>query len=267
MPKHFTHDFETQLSNEAFWRDVFGPNNEPQLEIKPGSRYKTLPAWFPTSKNVRGRVRTREPLMTDLMIHLDTDPAIRVVAEFPIKTNYRARRLDGTVVTRQHIPDLAALRKDGRVFVIDVMPLNVRRLLRGNERRREALVAHYAGLGAQFLQLDETSICLQPLLNNLKVMWMHKSSTHDLPGMAQLRQALRVTSYPATMDNLVRSMPTNAIMAWWSDEDESSARHVTECSPVFTAVMQLAIAGEVDIDLTKRFSPSTMVSRKEMAHA
>ncbi len=267
MPNHFNHDFETQLANEAFWRDVFGPNNQPQREIKPGSHYRTLPGWFPTRKNVRGQVRTREPLMSDLMIHLDTDPAIRVVAEFPIKTIYRARRLDGSVVAKEHIPDVAALRRDGRVFVIDVMPWHVQKSIRGNERRRDALTAHYEQLGARYLLLDETSLRLQPLLNNLKLMWMHKSSAHDLPGMAQLRQALRDATYPRTMEDLVRSMPSNAIMARWSDEDESSARHVTECSPVFTAVMQLAIAGEVEVDLTKRFSPSTMISRKEMVHA
>lgn len=267
MADHPTQDFETQLSNEAFWRDVFGPNNEPQREIKPGSKYRTLPGWFPTSKNVRGRVRTREPLMADLMIHLDTDPAIRVVAEFPIKTNYHARLLDGTVVTREHIPDLAALRRDGRVLVIDVMPWNVQQETPGIRRRTEALAAHYEQLGARYRLLDETSIRLQPILNNLKLMWMHKSSAHDLKGMAQIRQALLDTSYPATMDDLVRAMPSNAIIARWSDEDEASARHVTECNPVFTAVMQLAIAGEVDVDLSKRFSPSTVVSRKEMAHA
>ncbi|NTE82179.1 hypothetical protein G6M16_010700 [Agrobacterium tumefaciens] len=267
MHEHPNLDFETQLSNEAFWRDVFGPDNEPQREIKPGSRYRTLPGWFPTSKNVRGRVRTREPLMADLMIHLDTDPAIRVVAEFPIKTNYHVRRLDGTVVTKEHIPDLAALRRDGRVLVIDVMPWNVQQDIPWLQRRREALRAHYSKLGARYLLLDETSLRLQPLLNNLKLMWMHKSSGHDLNGMAQIRQALRDTSYPATMEDLVRTMPLNAIVARWSDEDESAARHVTECNPIFTAVMQLAMSGEVDVDLTKRFSPSTLVSRKEMAHA
>ncbi|MDX1200621.1 hypothetical protein GOL94_25090 [Sinorhizobium medicae] len=267
MHEHPHHDLETQLFNEAFWRDVFGPDNEPQREIKPGSRYRTLPGWFPTKKNVRGRVRTREPLMADLMIHLDTDPATRVVAEFPIKTNYHVRRPDGTVLTKEHIPDLAALRRDGRVFVIDVMPWSVQQDIPWIQRRREALTSHYAKLGARYLLLDETSIRLQPLLNNLKLMWMHKSSGHDLRGMAQLRQALLDTSYPATMEDLVRTMPSNAIIARWSDEDASAARHVTECSPVFTAVMQLAMSGELDVDLTKRFSPSTEVARKEMAHA
>lgn len=267
MHEHPHHDFENQLSNEAFWREVFGPDNEPQREIKPGSRYRTLPGWFPTSKNVRGQVRTREPLMADLMFHLDTDPEIRVVAEFALRTDYLVRRRDGTVVTKEHIPDLAALRRDGHVFVIDVMPWSVQQNIPSTERRREVLTTHYAKLGARYLLLNETSIRLQPLLNNLKRMWMHKSSGHDLRGMAQLRQALLDTSYPATMEDLVRAMPLNAIIARWSDEDESAARHVTECSPVFTAVMQLAMSGELDVDLTKRFSPSTKVARKEMAHA
>jgi hypothetical protein len=35
---------------------------------------------------------------------------------------------------------------------------------------------------------------------------------------------------------------------------------------VFTAIMQLAITGEVEVDLDTRFSSDTLVTRKEKAH-
>lgn len=259
-------DFETQLANEARWLDVFGPDNEPKKVIKPGSKYVTLPGWFPTSKNIRGEVRTREPLMADLLIHLDTDPAVKVIAEFPIVEPFVSHTANGKAVVSEHIPDLAVLRADGAVFVIDVMPFYVRKTMRSAEQRRTDLTHHYAKKGARYLLLDETTIRLQPLFFNLRLMWQHKQSRHELKGMGQIRQSLREATYPTTIGSLVKAMPQNAIFARWADEPETAARHVTECNPTFTAVMQLAICGELEVDLDRKFSAETIVTRKEKAH-
>ena len=147
MP-NMTIDFEKQLENEAYWRATFGPDNEPQREFKPGSRHTTLLGWFPTKKCVRGEVRTREPLMGDLLFHLDTDPDICVIADFPIRQLFDFTRSVGTKVVKEHIPDLAVLRRDGSVFVIDVMPYYVRKSIEGMDQRRGDLRKHYAKLGA-----------------------------------------------------------------------------------------------------------------------
>lgn len=256
-------DFETQLENEAYWRAVFGPDNEPQRELKPGSMHTTLLGWFPTKKCIRGEVRTREPLMGDLLFHLDTDPAIRVIAEFPIRQPFVSNQGSGKGIVKEHIPDLAVLRADGAVFVIDVMPYYVRKSFRGMDQRRADLRRHYSGLGATYLLLDETTIRVEPLFSNLRLMWKHKKSKHEPAGMATLRDALREATYPASIETLMRSMPGNAIFARWSDEPPSAARHVIECNPTFSAVMQLAINGELDVDLTLKFSPKTIVTRKE----
>jgi len=267
LPQLADLDLETRLANEAYWKEVFGPNNVPQKEIKPGSRYITIPGWFPTTKSSRGEVRTREPLMADLMIHLDTDPAIRMVAEFPIKEPYIATKADGRKVVSEHIPDLAVLRSDGAVFVIDVMQYHVQLSFSGIDRKRGDLERHYAKKGAKYLLLDETTIRLEPLFSNLRLMWRHKQTRHEPKGMEQIRKAVREASYPSTIENLVRSMPDNAIFARWSDEPASAARHVTECNPIFSAVMQLATAGEIDVDLGRKFSGNTVVTRKETANA
>ena len=260
-------DFEAQLVNESYWRDVFGPDNEPKKFILPGSRYITLPGWFPTTKNIRGEVRTREPLMADLLIHLDTDPMVRVIAEFPIVEPFVSHNARGKVNVSEHIPDLAVLRTDGSVFVIDVMTYHVRKTMRDAEQRRIDLTHHYEKKGAKYLLLDETTIRLQPLFFNLRLMWKHKHSKHEPAGMEAVRTSLREASYPTTIEALIRSMPTNAIFARWGDEPESAARHVTENNPTFSAVMQLAISGELEVNLDKKFSANTIVTRKETAHA
>lgn len=260
-------DFETVLYNEAWRERVFGPDNQPKKFIKPGSKYVTLPGWFPTSKNIRGEVRTREPLMADLLIHLDTDPAVKVIAEFPIVEPYVSHTASGKAVVSEHIPDLAVLRADGAVFVIDVMSYHVRLTNAGAEQRRIDLTRHYAKRGATYLFLDETTIKLEPLFPNLRLMWRHKQSEHEPAGMDAVRSSLREASYPATIGSLMRSMPTNAIFARWDDEPESAARHISENNPTFSAVMQLAIIGELEVNLNKKFSADTIVTRKEKAHA
>ncbi len=260
-------DLETRLANEAFWKEVFGPDNLPQKEIKPGSRYVTIPGWFPTQKCIRGEVRTREPLMADLMLHLDTDPAIRVIADFPIKEPYVANKADGRKVVSEHIPDLAVLRSDGAVFVIDVMPYHVQLSFPNLNRKRADLERHYAQKGAKYSLLDETTIRLEPLLSNLRLMWRHKRNRHEPAGMELIRKAVREASYPSTIEALVRTMPKNAVFARWADEPVSAARHVSECNPVFSAIMQLSIGGELDVDLGRKFSGTTIVTRKEKANA
>lgn len=259
-------DFATQLANEVYWKEVFGPNNEPQKEIKLGTRYRTLPGWFPTRKNPRGEVRTREPLVGDLLIHLDTDPDVKAISEFAVKVQYRHYRPDGSITIEEHIPDIAVLDGKGKVFVIDVMPHHVALSMPWLGRGKSSLERHYGKLGAKYLLLDETTIHLKPLFQNLRLMWKHKRRRHEHEGMERLRQIVRDHPLPCTIGGLMRSVPENALVGRWSDQPAASAKHVSQCNPVFTAVMQLAMAGEVDVDLDSRLSADTLVTRRENIH-
>ena len=259
VPLFLDHDLSRRMENEAFWRGVF-LDNEPKKEIKPGSRYVSLPGWFPTRKNPRGLVRTSSPLTRDLMFHLDTDPDIVSIADFPVKTVYRSKTSTGFVM-REHIPELAVARADGSVFVVDVMPINVQTTIPSVVRRTEELKSTYYEQGATYLLLDETSLHLEPLLSNLKRMWKHKQNDHEIAEMAVIRRWILDASLPTTIGTLMREAPFNAVFAHWSDEPREAARHVTENNPVFSAVMQLAIAGQVEVDLDTRFSSATTVTR------
>jgi hypothetical protein len=254
----------TRLANEVFWKEVFSPGKEPKREIKLGTRYRTLPGWFPTMKNHKGEVRTREPLVGDLLIHLDTDPDVRAISEFAVKVQYQLLRPDGTITIEEHIPDIAVIDAKGAVFVIDVTPYHVKGTMPWLEMRKPSLERHYAKLGAQYRLVDETTIHLKPLFQNLRLMWKHKKLSHEREGMERLRQLVRDHPLPCTIGALMRSIPQNALVARWSDQPGSSVKHVSQCNPVFTAVMQLAISGEVDVDLDKRFSADTLVTRRKI---
>lgn len=263
-PPFLDHDLAKRMDNEAFWCGVF-QSSEPKKEIKPGTRYVSLPGWFPTWKNPRGLIRTSSPLTRDLMFHLDTDHEIVSIADFPVRTTYRSETSTGFKM-REHIPELGVLRRDGSVFVVDVMPLNVQPTIPLIRRQTRELKSVYFDRGATYLLLDETSLHLEPLLRNLKRMWKHKQNDHELPAMETIRRWILDARFPTTIGKLMREAPLNAVFAHWSNQPADTARHVTENNPVFSAVMQLAIAGKVEVDLDARFSPSTVVTLKEKSH-
>jgi hypothetical protein len=199
------------------------------------------------------------------MFHLDTDHEIVLIADFPVSTSYRSKTPTGFKM-REHIPELAVLRRDGAVFVVDVMPLNVQPTVPFIRQRTAELKSAYFDQGATYLLLDETSLHLEPLLGNLKRMWKHKENDHELAEMETVRRWILDARFPTTIGELMRECPLNAVFAHWSDKPEDTARHVTENNPVFSAVMQLAIAGKVEVDLDARFSPSTTVTLKEKSN-
>lgn len=245
--------------NQKYWDEVFSEGNEPKKEIKPGGRYITLPGWHPTSKSVRGIVRTREPLMADAMIHIDTNPFNVAVAEFPVVVGYRT--LSGKY--REHIPDLVVRRRDGSVVVIDVMPFHVQRYLGWTEHRTLQMEEVFAELGAQYRLLDERTLHMRPLIGNLRLMWRHKRIACQYAWIDEIADEILTLSLPNRIGTVMRSVKKNALLGRWREEDDWKV--VGEVNPAFTAIMQLAMEGRIGIDLRNPFSQFTMIARPRAA--
>ncbi len=244
-------DLRTRIRNQNYWDHVFSPANEPKKEIKPGSRYVTLPGWHPTPKCVRGSVRTREPLMADAMIHVDTNPFNTAVAEFPVVVRYRS--LQGKWL--EHVPDLAVRRLDGSVAVVDVMPVHVQRHLRWPEHRTQALRQVFAELGAHYRLLDERTLHLMPLMANLRCMWRHKRIASQPAWIAEVASEVLRLPLPSSIASAMRGVVRNAMFTKVGEEEEWT--EIGEVNPVFTACMQLAMDGKIGIDLQRPFSQTT----------
>ncbi len=252
-------ELQARVNNQAYWNEVFGPANEPKKEIKPGSRYTTLPGWHPTAKSVRGVVRTREPLMADAMIHIDTNPFNTAVAEFPVAGGYRTPSGRWS----EHVPDLAVRRRDGSVVVVDVMPVNVQRQFGWVGQRTQAMRIHFAGLGAHYTLLDERTLHIKPLIGNLRTMWMHKRLACQPSWVTEIAQEILRLALPTTIGAAMRAIKRNAVFGRSADDEEWKV--VGEINPVFTAIMQLAMDGRIGIDLRVPFSQSTEVTAPRRA--
>lgn len=252
-----------ELENEAHWKHVFSSDNFPHKTIKPGSRYKTLPGWFPSSKSVTGLMRTSQPLMHDLFIHLDTNPEVVAIAEFPEEAEYWTIATNGEPILRSHIPAAAVQTQNGLIVVFDVEPYHVQEEKPWLPQRTADLQAHYAALGAHYHLLDERTIHLRPVFDNLRLMWLHKRIEAQHPDIDVIAQKIVDAALPLRIGDLMRRVTPNAFFGQW--EDETTAKMIPEVNPIFTAVMQLAMAGRVDIDLNRPFSQWTVVRHRAPA--
>jgi hypothetical protein len=247
-------ELQKRVRNQGYWDRVFSAANEPKKEIKPGSRYITLPGWHPTRKSVRGIVRTREPLMADAMIHIDTNPFNMAVAEFPVAIGYRT----ASGRYSEHIPDLAVRRRDGSVVVIDVMAFHVQQYLGWPEHRTRAMRAAFADLGAHYQLLDERTLHTRPLIDNLRTLWRHKRLSCQQAWIDELGAEILKLPLPTRIGNVMRAVKHNSLLGRWSDQDDWKV--VGEVNPVFTAIMQLAMEGKIGINLRVPFSQFTEIS-------
>lgn len=249
--------YKTTLGNQAHWKPVFSPDNIEHRRVA----WDNPVAPFPTSKSALHMVRPRSRLMRDLLIHLDADPDVVAIAAYPEEPEYWTIATNGEPTVRTHVPDVATLRRDGRVVVIDVVtPVERKKDGLGLEQRTADLKAHYRGLGAKYYLLDEEAIHLQPLFDNRRDMWQHKAFDPEIAGIAAeiLAQPL-----PLKIGQLAARLTPSGSAAEWNDE----------YGPLYAAIKQLAMSGRIRIDLSRRFSRWTVVhlssdtSRSRPRHA
>lgn len=235
--------YKTTLGNQAHWKPVFSPDNIEHRRVA----WDNPVAPFPSSKSALHMVRPRSRLMRDLLIHLDTDPDVVAIAAYPEEPEYWTIATNGEPTVRTHVPDVATLRRDGRVVVIDVVtPIERKKDGLLLEQRTPDLKAHYLGRGAEYYLLDEEAIHLQPLFDNRRDMWQHKEFD---PTVEQVALAILSQSLPLRIGELARRLTPPCSTEEWRDES----------GPLYSAVKQLVMSGRIEVDLTRRFSDWTLV--------
>jgi len=202
----------------------------------------------PSSKVASGIVRARSPLMADGLLHLDTDPNVVRMSPYPMSVFYWSTNGDETSVKREHIPDMAIKRGDGTVVFLDyVSSVEQAATPRFQLRVAERLRHFGEEFGCGYQVLDERTIRIEPRLSNVRLMWTHRERETEPRSLSHAREALRRTPLP----NTIRAVSENADISRqaisWAGEDLPTA--VDETNLVFTAVMQLAMRGDVLLDL------------------
>lgn len=233
---------------KAILETIFSEGHKPVRKVG-RSMYGTGHAVsHPSSKVASGIVRARSPLMADGLLHLDTDPNVVQLSPYPLEALIWSTIDEATPEKVEHIPDIAIMLRDDRVVFIDYVPVGEQRATPFFARRVAERVRHFRGeLDCAYSVLDESTLRIEPRLSNLRLMWTHRQRPTEPRCLADAREALRRTPLP----NTIRSVSEAAAIArqairWEGDELPTL---VDETNLVFTAVMQLAMRGEVRLDL------------------
>ncbi|MBY5668791.1 hypothetical protein HFO43_09570 [Rhizobium leguminosarum] len=237
---------------------IFSNGHQPETLVGRGMYHLGQAVSFPTQKTWSGIIRARSLLMADGLLHLDTDVGVAQLSAYPMTVSYWSTRDGKTPVKRLHTPDLAIRMTDGSVTFIDYVTLNEQQAKPYFWRRHAERVRHYQNeLGCAFAVHDERSVRIEPRLSNLRLMWTHRSRPTEPPSLAHAREAIRMTSLPSTIRAISEMAMLSRQAVHWEEDDEPVLLEGVDL--IFTAVMQMAMLGEVRVDLGKRINLDSIV--------
>lgn len=237
---------------------IFSDGHEPVWSPPVRLRHKTLPGWFPTSKAPQQKIRYRSPLMADGLMHIDTDPQVTRISPYPLSLVFGAMDESGDLKKREQTPDLAVLQKDGSVVFIDFVPYQIRQANSWYEDRELNLREFCRDVyDSAYTVLDERHIHAQPLFDNIKTLWAHRAVAQSNVPLARLRELLRSIQMPVTLGTLLREVK----LGQQHQAFDEILRPQRDRSLTFSGVMQLVILGELEINLDRPFSETSVVRR------
>lgn len=243
-------------------KHIFTGPYEQGRTVKDRARHPTLPGVFPTRKAATPWVRTRLPLMADGLIHLETDPRVVSIAVYPPKLEYSVwNDLSRRSKVKTASPDVAVLEDDGHVTIIEYVPVAIQDERPGFVERVRVLKQIYREEhGCGYAVHSELSIRIEPRMTNLRRQYEH-SFVDDRSALVAVRDALYRGGLPSTIGAIrtAVSLPPPVYHVLAENGDPVFSRTLNEIDRHFTALMQLAHKGEIEIDLSRPYDDGSAV--------
>jgi hypothetical protein len=243
-------------------KHIFTEGYTPSRTIKDRARHPTLPGVFPTRKASTPWVRTRLPLMMDGLIHIETDPRVVRIAVYPPKLRYSVwYDLGGRSEIREVSPDVAIIEDDGYVTVLEYVPVAIQDERRNFADRVGTLKRIYAEEhGCGYAVHSELSIHIEPRMTNLRRQYEH-SFVDDRPALEAVRDAIYRHCLPSTIGAIraAADLPTPVYQVLGESDEAVFSRPLDAVDRHFTALMQLAHRGEIEIDLSRPYGERSVV--------
>lgn len=237
---------------------IFDDKHKPAHTVGRGMYEPGRAISFPTNKVPSGVIRARSTLMADGLLHLDTDPNVVQLSPYPMEIAYWSTHDGKTPIKRDHIPDMAIMLRDDRILFLDYISMNEQADTPFFWRRVAERKRHFQDeLGCAYAVHDERSIRIEPRLSNLRLMWTHKARRTEPTSLAHARETIRNSKLPTTIRTISEQAAFAHQAVRWSDDDDPVL--LEETNLVFTAVMQLAMRGEVRLDLGKALTIDAMI--------
>lgn len=239
---------------------IFSAKHEPRVtfpaRVRGHSRFK-----FTTGKvRSSGMAIARGPWMLHGLTLLDGDPDIIAIAPFPITIRYISATSDGTGTEwKDHIPDVAVLRRNGTVGFIDFMhDIDARRC---NKRAQELGLSLERDCGATYDVMWATQILRQPRFYNRNLIHANRPRRGEVD-LSMMERSILEQQLPMTVEELSEALPYNVLLERWDKEARESSQPVAGVHVVSSSCLRLAYLGKVELDLSRPFGLSTTVSRR-----
>lgn len=191
-----------------------------------------------------GTATMRSLLERDMRTLLGANPAIAHYAVEPHELEYFLPDGRGGFVKHVYVPDVVCRYRSGEIVVIDAKALYFTSLPGWTRREPHIREAYELDHGVPFVTLGEDVLRAEPRLSNCQILERHRYIVPDTVAMMRARDAVRALGCPTTIREVVGALALASLPG--------------QCR-AFTAVMNLALAGEVSLDLGTPFGPGTLV--------
>ncbi|WP_238258214.1 hypothetical protein, partial [Methylorubrum podarium] len=228
-------------------REALGlkPGLKPVRRIKAKTKRISRPGRFATCKTfLREPIRTESVLEMDGLAHIETNPRYVRVAPQPHRLTFHVDGPDGSTRVETYVPDLAVLTTDGSVVIVDFKWSWLRALPEWKAVEPIIREAYRVDHGAAFTVLTEEHILVEPRRTNIAIMLLHRPPAEDPAALAAVRGAVGRLGLPSTIGAI---------------RDASGLVTDGERDPAFSALVELAVSGEVGLDMSQAFDDQTTV--------
>lgn len=221
------------------------PGCRPVRRIAKKSGRISRPGLFASRKTYGDReIRTESILEMEGLAHIEVNHRYERVAPQPHHLIFHHEKPDGSTRVHSYVPDCAVLTNEGRVIIVDFKWTYLRALPEWAVLEPVIREAYRLDHGATYQVLTEEYVLAEPRRTNVAVMLMHRPIEGAVSEIVAVRGAIGRLGLPSTIGAIreaARLPATGAI------------------DPAFSALMELAMAGEVRIDLGRPFDDASTV--------
>lgn len=211
---------------------------------KPRSRTSSYHGVYASTKCL-GPADFQSLLERDFQTVLCCDPRVEIYAVQAHRLTYWVPNTAGTATQRLYTPDFVVRLRDGRIVVIEVKAEALERQSYWQERGPYIQLAYARDYAVDFLVITERHIRIQPRLSNLERMLHFGARFDDPEAVMRVRDAFALSSARPKIGELC----------------ELTVLASERMSRSYSALMQLALRGEIELDLDQPLSLSTTIAK------
>lgn len=218
---------------------------EPVRRIAKKSSRISRPGVFASRKTYGDKeIRTESILEMEGLAHIEANHRYKRVAPQPHHLIFHHEKPDGSTRVHSYVPDFAVLTNEGRVIIVDFKWTYLRALPEWAALEPVIREAYRLDHGATYRVLTEEYVLAEPRRSNVAIMLMHRPIEGAVSEIVAVRGAIGRLGLPSTIGAIreaARLPATGAV------------------DPAFSALMELAMAGEIGIDLGHPFDDASAV--------